>query len=179
MKRRSFFTGVFFLVVIPAALLGIRIDVLRVDDLRRGGTILIVPAGPGETFSLTYTHSVERSPGTDYFRIDENRRLVLYATEFHSSNAGLPSGLADGEKLSRNDGRFRISGMHRVLPEVSFWVGKAYGNKLTVRDREYDLPRLAGEAPLTLRSGTVTAAGMLFFKLQGLAAGKERRITKG
>ena len=179
MKRRIFLAGVFLIAAVLAAGQWVRPGVLRVEAVREGKTVLVVLANPGDSFTLAYTHSVERSVVRDFFRIDEGGRLVLYGTEFHSSNAGLPSALAPGETLSLDDGTFRISGMHRVMDEVSLWVGEAYGNTLTIHGVEHDLPRLAGETLLSIRAGTVTTAGYLFFRLEQLVVHQEKRVSKG
>jgi len=179
MKRRKLLAGMALLVAVLAALQWVRLDVLRVEAVREHGTVLLVPAGPGDTFVLSFVHSVERSVVRDFFRIDEGGRLVLYGTEFRSSNAGLPSALAPGETLTLDDGTFRISGMHRTMEEVSLWVGKASGNRLTIHGVDYDLPGLAGEALLRVRAGTSTTAEYLFFTIGHRGTRHERKITKG
>jgi len=179
MKRRRFLAGIVIIVAVLAAVQWVRLGVLRVEAVREGGTVLLVPAESGDTFVLSYVHSVERSVVRDFFRIDEGGRLVLYGTEFHSSNTGLPSALGPGETLSWSDGAFRISGMQRVMDEVSLWVGEAYGNRLTIHGVDHDLPRLAGETLLRVRAGTVTVARYLFFRLEHLVVHQEKRVSKG
>lgn len=179
MKRRTLLAGAALLVAVLAAAQWARLDVLRVEALREGRTVLLVPAGPGDTFTLSFIHSVERSVVRDFFRIDEGGRLVLYGTEFSSSNAGLPSALAPGETLTRGDGRFRISGMHRVMEEVSLWVGEASGNRLTIHGVDHDLPGMAGEALLRVRAGTSTAAEVLLCSFGHRRARHERKVAKG
>jgi len=74
--------------------------------------------------------------------------------------------------------------MHRVMNEVSLWVGEAYGNRLTIHGVDHDLPRhdlprLAGETLLRVRADTVTVAGYLFFRLEQLVVHQEKRVSKG
>jgi hypothetical protein len=164
--------------IILAAGFIIRPWVLRLDDQRRAKTVLLVRADPGDTFVLSYVHSVERSPVRDYFQIDGDGRLTLYRTEFQSSNAGLPSRLAPGETLVRRNGNFRISGRRLVLDEVSFWVGEAYGNALFINEASYDLPALAGDALLKIHAVRTTAAECLIFTLRGIAAGNCFRCAR-
>ncbi len=171
--------GMALLVAVLAATQWVRLDVLKVEALREGRTVLLVPAGPGDTFALSFIHSVERSVVRDFFRIDEEGRLVLYGTEFSSSNAGLPSSLAPGETLTRGEGVFRISGMHRVMEEVSLWVGEASDNRLTIHGVDHDLPGMAGEALLRVRAGTSSAAEVLFFSFGHRQARNERKVAKG
>ncbi len=179
MKRRRLLAGAALLVALLTATQWVRLDVLRVESVREGRTILLVPTSPGDTFALAFVHSVERSVVRDFFRIDEGGQLVLYGTEFSSSNAGLPTTLAPGETLARGDGTFRISGMHRAMEEVSLWVGEASGNRLTIHGVDHDLPGMAGEALLRVRAGTSTAAEVLLCSFGHRRARHERKVAKG
>ncbi|HQL90141.1 MAG TPA: DUF1850 domain-containing protein [Syntrophales bacterium] len=179
MKRRNLLAGVALFVAVLTAAQWVRLDVLRVESFREGRKVLLVPAGPGDTFVLSFIHSVERSVVRDFFRIDEGGRLVLYGTEFSSSNAGLPSVLTPGESLTRGEGGFRISGMHRVMEEVSLWVGESSGNRLTIHGVDHDLPGLAGETLLRVKAGTATAKEYLLFSIGYRHKGQERKVTKG
>lgn len=179
MKRRRFLAVVVLIAAALAVAQHVRFGVLRVDAVRKGDTLLIIPAKPGDFFTLAFTHSVEQTVVRDFFRIDEGNGLVLYATEFRSSNAGLPSVLAPGEALSRSDGTFRISGMYRAMDEVPLWVGRAYGNTLTIHDVVHDLPKLAGDTLLSIRAGRVTVVEYLLFKFKRLTAPQAHRATKG
>ncbi|HOD34938.1 MAG TPA: DUF1850 domain-containing protein [Syntrophales bacterium] len=170
MKKRNRLAAVVLIITVLAAALWVRLDVLRVEAVRGGGTVLLVLAKPGDTFALAYTHSVERSFVRDFFRIDDGGRLILYGTQFYSLNTGLPSTISPGEILERVDGAFRISGMHRVMEEIPLWVAGAYGNTLTLRGADYDLPSLAGDTLLRIRTGRVTVGEYLFFKLKHLGA---------
>ncbi len=169
MRRVNRLAIIVLILLVLVAALWIRFSVLRVEAVRNGGTVLLVPAKPGDTFALAYTHSVEHTVVRDFFRIDEGGRLILYATEFGSLNTGLPSNISQGEILERVGGAFRISGMHRVMEEIPLWVAGAYGNTLTIRGTDHDLPSRGGDALLRIRVGRVTVGEYLFFRLEFLA----------
>jgi len=104
---------------------------------------------------------VEKSPVTDYFRIDGDCRIILYQTEFSSLNTGLPAVVSEGEIFERTDRGFRLSGLSRVLPEIQLQVSKAYGGTLAMAGEEVFLPALAGDGPLLISVRRVFAWELL------------------
>lgn len=115
-----------------------------------GKAVFVKRVAPGDTFSLSFVHSVEKSDVTDYFRIDGDYRIILYQTEFRSLNTGLPAVVSEGEILERTDGGFRLSGLARVLPEIHLQVSAAYGGTLAVKGKQVLLPALAGDGPVRI-----------------------------
>ncbi len=92
--------------------------------------IFVHIVSPGDKFSTSYIHSVELSPVGEYFRIDENFQIVLYETTFCSSNVGLPYAAFGQEVFHTEKDKFRISNMHRIIPELLIWANKKYENQL-------------------------------------------------
>ena len=121
---------------------------------------------PGDTFSLSFVHSVEKSDVTDYFRIDGDYRIILYQTEFSSLNTGLPAVVSEGEVFERTETGFRVSSLRRVLPEIRLQVSAAYGGTLAVEGSDIYLPALAGDGPLLISVRRVFAWELLFRSLQ-------------
>ncbi len=115
-----------------------------------GKAVFAKRVAPGDTFTLSFVHSVEKSDVTDYFRIDDEYRSILYETEFRSLNTGLPAVVSGGEVFERTDRGFRLSGLRRVLPEITLQVSAAYGGTLAVTGEEVFLPALAGDGPLRI-----------------------------
>lgn len=131
-----------------------------------GQVVCMKRVAPGDTFTLSFVHSVEKSAVTDYFRIDDNCRIILYQTEFRSLNTGLPAVVSEGEIFERTDGGFRLSGLKRVLPEIRLQVSAAYGGTLAMKGEEVSLPALAGDGPLLISTRRVFAWELLFRSLQ-------------
>ena len=131
-----------------------------------GQVVYMERVAPGDTFTLSFVHSVEKSAVTDYFRIDDNCRIILYQTEFRSLNTGLPAVVSKGEIFERTDGGFRLSGLTRVLPEIRLQVSAAYGGTLSIKGEEISLPALAGDGPLLISVRRVFAWELLFRSLQ-------------
>jgi len=140
------------------------LHVLEVRESGGAGRIVwLQRVSPGDTFTLSFVHSVEKSEVTDYFRIDDGYRIILYQTEFGSLNTGLPAVVSEGELFERTDRGFRLSNLRRDLPEILLQVSAAYGGTLTMRGREVSLPALAGDGPVTISIERVFAWKLLLW----------------
>ena len=53
----------------------------------------------GDIFSITYIHSVNKSPVEDRFSLDGGYNIMLRRSIFRSFGAGVPSNLSDGDKF--------------------------------------------------------------------------------
>jgi hypothetical protein len=131
-----------------------------------GGVVLLKRVAPGNTFTLSFVHSVEKSEVTDYFRIDDDHRIILYQTEFGSLNTGLPSVVSGGEVFERTDRGFRLSNLNRVLPEIQLWVHEEYGGSLAMDGKVVSLPALAGNGLLRISTRRVFAWELLSWALR-------------
>ena len=154
MKRRAIWLLLLAALVPVAGLFPVH--VLQIEELRKERVLFIRSLQPGDRFSLMYRHSVELCQVWDYFRIDEEYRLILEETVFGSSNTGLPSVLGAGERFTRGERASRISGMRRILPAVDIWVKRPYDNTLEIGGRKVLLPELAGDTLLRIRVRRIT-----------------------
>lgn len=126
-----------------------------------GRVMFVKRVAPGDTFTLSFIHSVEKSEVTDYFRIDDDYRIILYQTEFGSLNTGLPAVVSGGEVFERTDRGFRLSNLNRVLPEIQLWVHEDYGGSFAMDGRVVSLPALAGNGLLRISTRRVFAWELL------------------
>jgi len=127
------------------------LHVLEIRDVRKGKTVFVQGVSSGETFSLTFIHSVEKSPVTDYFRIDDAFRIVLYETAFRSLNTGLPATISEGQTLTRTAQGFRLSIIDRIFSDIQLWVDDSYAGALEIGGRVISLAALAGNTLLMVR----------------------------
>ncbi len=149
MKRLYWTLAVTALLALAAGF--VPLHVLEVSQSGGSGRVVFLArVSPGDTFTLSFIHSVEKSEVTDYFRIDGEYRIILYQTEFGSLNTGLPAVVSAGERFERTDGGFRLSGLARVLPEIRLQVSAAYGGTLALKGDEVFLPALAGDGSLRI-----------------------------
>jgi len=160
MKRLHWALAVAALLALAAGLIPLH----GLEVRESGGTGRVVwlkRVAPGDTFTLSFIHSVEKSEVTDYFRIDDDHRIILYQTEFGSLNTGLPAVVSGGEVFGRTDRGFRLSNLNRVLPEIQLQVSEAYGGTLATGGTVVSLPALAGSGLLRISVQRVFAWELL------------------
>ncbi len=92
---------------------------------------------------MSYRHSVTRQPVVEIFRSGPRGRILLVATEFQGSGAGLPF-TDEGGSATIRDGRMVIEGLSRSFDLVRFAPLPLTEHRLRVGRREYDLLGLAG-----------------------------------
>jgi hypothetical protein len=147
----------------------ISFNVLEIDAIRKEHVVFVHIIHPGDTFATRYTHSVELCHVWEFFRIDEQYRIVLYETTFSSCNTGLPVSLAGNEKLHHEGDHFRVSDMHRVVSGLSLWVHEKYGNMLKIGDAEaIRLSLLAGNTLLKVTIRNITFPEYIYLKAKTL-----------
>lgn len=131
-----------------------------------GHVVWLQRVSPGDTFTLSFVHSVEKSDVTDYFRIDGDYRIILYQTEFGSLNTGLPAVVSGGEVFERTERGFRLSNLGRVLPEILLRVSETYGGTLAIGGAVVHLPSLAESGLVRISTRVVSAWGLLWWKIR-------------
>ena len=126
--------------------------ILEIVYARNGSQLFRTQVWPGDHFSLEYVHSVQRSRVKDTFEIDEQHRIVLISTTFSDHGAGLPYKSHQGGTFSiLNNGKFYISGMNVILPEILLRTGVEYDNAFQSENRRINLSRRYGDALLAIR----------------------------
>lgn len=107
---------------------------------------------PGDTFQLGYLHSIALSDVWEKFLIDPAHRIVLTETQFQGQGAGLPYHLAPGERLSREGRWFRISGMKRVVPSISWRIQKEWRDRFRFKEEpEINFSSRVGDGLILIR----------------------------
>ncbi len=107
---------------------------------------------PGDTFQMTYLHSIVLSDVVEVFRIDSQYRIVLTETRFQGQGAGLPSALAPGERLEREGNWFRITGMQRIFPSIFWRVQAQWHNRFRFQNEpEFNLSDRIGDGLIHIR----------------------------
>lgn len=88
----------------------------------------------GDEFSITFIHSVNKSPVTDYFEIREDG-IYGVKTVYYGFGAGVPTGLEEGQTLTYGeDGSMIISGFDLKMDSLIYRVGTVSDHILTLRD---------------------------------------------
>lgn len=149
------------LLLILAAPFVVRLPFLAVSVPGRG-EVLYLPMYGGRGFSLSYLHSVHRTPVRENFSSCPGGSLVLTSTVFDSLGVGIPFLPGEG-KLDRDRGRFVLTNMNRVFPEISLMVYPLADHALIYRGKRYELGRvLAPGTAVNLRVVGLSPAGYLW-----------------
>lgn len=111
-------------------------QVLVVEDADTGDNYVTHPVDDGSTVALEYTHSVEKTPVYDEYRV-EGEALVNTRMEFQSYGWGLPSGV----NVTNVNGTFVYDPAEPIttLEELLVSPGRIANHTLIVDDRQYDL----------------------------------------
>ena len=101
----------------------------------------------GECFSVTFVHSVNKSPVTDYFEIREDG-IYGIRTVYYGFGAGVPTELEEGQTLTYGeDGSMIISGLDVKMNDLIYRVGTVSDHILTLADgSEVSLRELCGRS---------------------------------
>ena len=100
---------------------------------------------PGEEFSVTFIHSVNKTPVTDCYDATEDGEIFVRKTIYYDFGAGVPFDLNEGETLSYDtDGAMVISGIDRLIPDYIIFVGTVSDHILTIGGEEISLRDLCG-----------------------------------
>jgi len=133
------------------------VHLLLIDDVRKERPVFAARIKPGDLLSIGFLHSVETCRVWAHLQIDPDFGLVVVATDFKESRTGLPYAAFAKEVFERRKDGFRISNMHRPVPELYQWVDATYENALIINnDRAIDLASLAGNTLLYIRIGRLT-----------------------
>lgn len=93
------------------------------------------------SFHISFTHSVNKTPVEEYYRI-ENGRFVLYKTVFSSYGAGMPE-LKNEYNFGIEDGKITITNLDTTLSDFSVFVGTIASHRLHFSGGELYLAEIA------------------------------------
>lgn len=117
------------------------------------GRTIPVPARQGDTFSLKYTHSVQKTPVAENFVIVAAGHLLLDSTVYQSYGVGLPA-LAGEGRFERRGDTFVLTGLERRFEKVVIHAGPEARHTIEYRGQTIPLHALhEGGATVTIRTG--------------------------
>ncbi|MDT8901763.1 DUF1850 domain-containing protein [Anaeroselena agilis] len=118
-------------LIVGGLFLATRLCMFIETDQGKTETILV---SKGDTFSLKYTHSVQKTPVAENFVIAAADELILESTVYQTYGVGLPFLPGEG-KFIRQGNDFIITGMNRRFDKVSVHAGPIAGLVLEVHNR--------------------------------------------
>lgn len=101
----------------------------------------------GDTWQISFTHSVEKTVWDEFYKIDGNNKLILTHTEFSSYGWGYPYSANDGKFSTTPDGKFRMQ-MDRVINNLKLRISVQAQQKIIENQNTYNLCQLFGNGCL-------------------------------
>lgn len=93
----------------------------------------------GDRFSITFVHSVNKTPVTDVYEVSDGKIFVV-ETKYFGFGAGVQSELEEGQTLSyTEDGAMLISGIDREMTDLNYIVGTVSDHVLEIEGEQYSL----------------------------------------
>ena len=134
----------FILVAALLIISALRPPALILQDADSGKEYARFPFEENDSFSVTFIHSVNQSPVSDYYRRGENNQLICYATKFHAFGAGIPESWPEGAKVETSPDGIFVTNLHIVLPDVTYIVGTVSDHTLVIGEETVSLRDLCG-----------------------------------
>ncbi len=145
-KKLVWVAAAALIVVAAVALLLHRNDVpsLRLTDRENGREYARFDLNENETFSITFIHSVNQSPVTDYYRREKDT-FVLYATKFHAYGAGIPESWPEGAIVETSTDGIYVHNLHIPFSDFTYIVGTVSDHTLIIGTESVSLRQLCGK----------------------------------
>lgn len=134
-------------LVIAAAVFMLRPEGhLVIRDAETGETYISYPLERGEEFSITFIHSVNKTPVTDVYDVDERGIIMLRKTIYYGFGAGVPSDLDPKMELTYEEGTgaMVVSKIDMELPSFYLFVGTVSDHTLSIGGEEISLRDVCG-----------------------------------
>lgn len=127
------------LLIIPIIILIILllpINTLRLSNYKTDEDLKSWWVKKGDRFYVEYTHSIQLTPVIEIYYIDENKKIILEESYFHSYGAGLPSNTPYKFQITK-DG-FRIYDINEEMENLIYRTGAVRANhEINIRGKAY------------------------------------------
>ena len=95
-------------------------------------------------FSVSYTHSVNKSNVEEYYRLEDDE-LYLFRARYRAFGAGVATELEEGQTLSYEDGYMIIENIHYQIPNLVYRVGTVSDPLIHIGEQTWHMKDLAPE----------------------------------
>lgn len=117
---------------------------LLLKDGDTGEVLAEYPMSEGDEFSVTFIHSVNKSPVTDVYEF-RGSRIFVVRTIYYSFGAGVQSEVREEQVLEYgDDGSMIVSGFERQMDRLSYIVGTVSDHTLHINNESFSLRELCG-----------------------------------
>ena len=93
-------------------------------------------------FSVSYTHSVNKTNVEEYYRLEDGD-LYLFKARYRSFGAGVATEIAPGQTLRYEDGYMIIENMHYKLPSLIYKVGTVSDPLIHIGQQTWHMKEMA------------------------------------
>ena len=119
---------------------------LHIIDSRSGESIWAKELCCDHAFSIQYTHSVNKSPVTDFFSITGSGELLLFKTAFSSYGAGIP--YENNHSFSSESGLFILDNLDIKMDKIPVRISSVSDHRLCIFEEAVYLNDLATSGTL-------------------------------
>ena len=90
----------------------------------------------GDTFSVGFVHSVNKTPVTNYYELRKDGIYVV-KTVYYSFGAGMQTEIEEGQTLEYGeDGSMIVTGFNKKIDDLIYFVGTVSDHTLVVNEKE-------------------------------------------
>ena len=130
------FIAILIISIVITLVLIMPIKVLLAHDFKTGEYLKSWKVKNNESFTVEYIHSVQLTPVTETYIIDNNN-IILIETGFNSYGAGLPATTPYKFEIIGNE--FRIYDINEIMDYLVYRTGAERANhKLLFNNKEYE-----------------------------------------
>ena len=98
----------------------------------------------GDEFSVTFVHSVNKSPVTDVYQL-VNGDIYVVRTIYYAFGAGVQAEIGEGQRLDYGqDGSMIVSGFNQRMDRLAYIVGTVSDHTLQINGEKISLRKLCG-----------------------------------
>jgi hypothetical protein len=116
---------------------------LVLSDLSTGEQYASYPIKIGDEFSITFTHSVNKTPVTDYYKITSINAIDNIACKYYGFGAGVQTELNEGETLRYEDGAMIIENINKRFETLIYAIKQNSTHHLSINGEDIFLPELS------------------------------------
>lgn len=127
-------------------LLSAPVQSLTLSDAKTGNVFARFPIQTGQRFSVTFVHSVNKTPVRDIYEVRDGNVIYVVETDYYDFDAGVQTALNPGETLTiAPDGAMEIKNIDQELPNLVYVVGTVSDHVMALHGQEFSLRKLCGK----------------------------------
>ena len=108
------------------------------------GQVVYIPFhNDNYTFQFIYTHSIHLSDVVEYYEVTDDFFIRAVAMEYEDLAIGMPGYAEEGETLTMEDGKYRLTFASNIMPSFTMHISNISSKQHFIyRNEEYDLKEI-------------------------------------